>query len=126
MWTHRGKGNVTVADKGYIRYILNKIYPNSKSCPHITPKPGKQGRVFWLSGPPGAGKSTTCQLMAREKGYVYYEADATMQFINPFVDVHADNPTLATFEGKALKVSYAGLLHDKTGSGLVQLTSIQL
>ena len=42
--------------------------------------------------------------MARERGYVYYEADATFQFINPFVDVHADNPSLAGFEGKALKV----------------------
>ena len=75
-----------------------------QSCPHITPNREKKGRIFWLSGPPGAGKSTTCQLMAREKDYVYYEADATMQFINPFVDVHADNPTMAAFKGKALKV----------------------
>ena len=84
----------------------------SFSCPHITPQPEKPGRIFWLSGPPGAGKSTTCQLMARERGnFVYYEADATFQFINPFVDVHADNPSLAGFEGKALKVRGRDSIH---------------
>ena len=66
--------------------------------------PGKKGKIFWLSGPPGAGKSTTCQLMARKHDFVYYEADATMQFINPFVDLNVDNPTVAAFAGKSLKV----------------------
>ena len=80
------------------------IVSTSVSCPHIKPQPGKQGKIFWLSGPPGAGKSTTCQLMARKHDFVYYEADATMQFINPFVDLDADNPTVAAFAGKSLKV----------------------
>ena len=74
------------------------------SCPHIKPMPGKKGKIFWLSGPPGAGKSTTCQLMARKHDFVYYEADATMQFINPFVDLNVENPTVAAFAGKSLKV----------------------
>merc|ERR1719458_1149247 len=73
------------------------------SCPHITPKPGKPGKIFWLSGPPGAGKSTTCQLLARKNDYVYYEADATMQLINPFVPNDADNPSLAQMFQKSLK-----------------------
>ena len=75
------------------------------SCPHIKPQPGKQGKIIWLSGPPGAGKSTTCQLMARKHDFVYYEADATMQFINPFVDLNVENPTVAAFAGKSLKVN---------------------
>ena len=54
----------------------------SPSCPHITPKPGTSGKLFWLSGPPGSGKSTTCQLMARKNGYVYYEADCCFNFDN--------------------------------------------
>ena len=74
-------------------------------CPHITPTPGKQGKVYWLSGPPGAGKSTTCQLMAREKGFIYYEADCVMQMVNPFTDINADNPSVASFMAKPLKVS---------------------
>lgn len=74
------------------------------SCPHITPKPGQKGKLFWLSGPPGAGKSTTCQLMARDKGFIYYEADSTMQLINPFVDINVDNPTIASLTSRPLKV----------------------
>jgi len=72
-------------------------------CPHITPKPNQRGKLIWLSGPPGAGKSTTCQLMARDKDFIYYEADCTMQLINPFTDPNVDNPTVASFSSKPLK-----------------------
>ena len=81
-------------------YVLKTL----ARCPHITPKPEKQGRIFWLSGPPGTGKSTTCQLMARKKGYVYYEADATMALINPFIDINIENPSLSTMKGRPMKV----------------------
>ena len=43
--------------------------------------------------------------MARERGFVYYEADATMGLTNPFVDIFVDNPTMAMFSARALKVS---------------------
>ena len=72
--------------------------------PGFTPQPENQGKILFLSGPPGAGKSTTCQLMAREKGFRYYEADCMMQMINPFTDIYAENPTMASFTSKALKV----------------------
>ena len=75
-----------------------------KSCPHIVPRPGKPGKIYWFSGPPGAGKSTTSQLLARKNGYVYYEADATMALINPFIPVDVDNPSLAQMQQKSLKV----------------------
>ena len=80
------------------------VHENSHSCPHVKLQPGKQGKVFWLSGPPGAGKSTTCQLMAREKDFVFYEGDATSSFVNPFVDLNADNPSMATMSQKPVKV----------------------
>ena len=80
----------------------------------MTPQPEKQGKIFWLSGPPGAGKSTTCQLMARENGYVYYEADATTSFVNPFIDLEAENPSMATMQQKPVKVA---LLRSKAFSG---------
>ena len=69
-------------------------------------KPDQRGKLIWLSGPPGAGKSTTCQLMARDKDFIYYEADCIMQLINPFTDPNVDNPSVASFSSKPLKVAY--------------------
>ena len=84
---------------------------NLSSCPHITPQPGKKGRIFWLSGPPGAGKSTICQLLGRKEGFVYYEADAMMTFSNPFVPTNVDSPSLAHVQQKSLKVSKYPVSH---------------
>ena len=47
-------------------------------------QPEKRGKLLWFSGPPGVGKSTTAQRMARKNGYVYYEADCFGIFGNPF------------------------------------------
>ena len=66
--------------------------------------PDKPGKIFWLSGPPGAGKSTTGQMMARGGNYTYYEGDSVMQLLNPFVDLEAEDPTKAAFRSKPLKV----------------------
>ena len=67
-------------------------------------QPENQGKLVWLSGPPGAGKSTTGQLMSKEAEYVYLEADCTMNNLNPFVPPDVENPTIAAFQQKALKV----------------------
>ena len=62
--------------------------------------------LFILLGPPGAGKSTTCQLMAKEAGYVYYEADCTTNNLNPFIGTDVENPTIASLKQKPLKVFF--------------------
>ena len=64
---------------------------------------------MWLSGPPGAGKSTTAQLLGRHDDYVYYEADSMASFLNPFVPTDVDNPTFAAFSQKPLKVLFLNL-----------------
>ena len=56
-------------------------------------------------GPPGAGKSTTAQLFGRNHGYVYYEADCFMSQVNPFMDLNADDPSLAQVSQTPLSVS---------------------
>ena len=83
-------------------FLINEIF--HKSCPHIIPKPGKPGKIYWLSGPPGAGKSTTCHLLAKKNDYIYYEADATSQLKNPFIPVDVDDPAMAQMNQKSLKV----------------------
>ena len=55
-------------------------------------------------GPPGAGKSTSGQLLGRHHGYVYYEADCFGMFVNPFVDPNVDEPTLQIMKQTPLKV----------------------
>ena len=57
-----------------------------------------------MIGPPGSGKSTSGQLLGRNHGYVYYEADCFMMFSNPFVDPNIDEPTLQMPKQKPLKV----------------------
>ena len=42
--------------------------------------------------------------MARNHGYIYYEADCYMQFQNPFIDPKIDEPTLAIGLQTPLKV----------------------
>ena len=71
---------------------------------YIKAQPGKPGKLLWFSGPPGAGKSITAQLLARNNGYIYYEADCMSIFVNPFVDVNAPEPSIAQMNQKPLKV----------------------
>jgi hypothetical protein len=78
-------------------------HKDTPSCPYKF-QPENQGKLVWLSGPPGAGKSTTGQLMSREAGFVYLEVDCIMNFLNPFVPTDVENPSVAGFRQKALKV----------------------
>ena len=61
------------------------------------------GKIIWLSGAPGMGKSTTAQLLARKNGFVYYEADCFMALKNPYIALDVDNPSLASQSQKPLK-----------------------
>ena len=44
-------------------------------------------------------------MLGRHDDYVYYEADCTGNFLNPFVPTDVDNPTIAAFRQKPLKVT---------------------
>ena len=72
---------------------------------HYKIQPENQRKLVWLSGPPGVGKSTTAQLLSKNAGFVYYEADCTMSFLNPFISPNEENPSEASFKQKPLKVS---------------------
>ena len=65
--------------------------------------PGREGKLVWLSGAPGLGKSTSGMLLARNEGYVYYEADAFGANMNPYVSTEVEEPTLAMITQQFLK-----------------------
>ena len=49
------------------------------------------------------GKSTSAQILARENGYVYYEADCFDKIKNPYVPLDAEDPSMAQIKQKPLK-----------------------
>ena len=65
--------------------------------------PDKPGKLIWISGGPGLGKSTSGLVLAKKFGYVYYEADAFMSYVNPYVPLNVEEPTLATAKQNFLK-----------------------
>ena len=61
------------------------------------------GRVLWISGAPGMGKSTSAQILGKNHGYVYYEGDSFGSLRNPFNKIDSDNPSLDQIKMKNLK-----------------------
>ena len=49
------------------------------------------------------GKSTSAQMLARNQGYVYYEADCFGGLKNPFVPLDVSDPSMAQMNQKVLK-----------------------
>ena len=61
------------------------------------------GRVLWISGAPGMGKSTSAQILGRNHSYVYYEGDSFGGLKNPFNKIDSENPSLDQIKMKNLK-----------------------
>ena len=52
-------------------------------------EPGKPGKLLFLIGPPGSGKSTTALELAQNYGYKYYEGDCFIgHMANPYVPLY--------------------------------------
>jgi len=66
-------------------------------------QPDKKGKILWFTGAPGMGKSTCAQLLARNHGYVYYEADCFGSLLNPYIPLDVDNPSMAKMYQKPVK-----------------------
>jgi len=74
-------------------------------------QPERQGRLIWITGPPGLGKSTSAQLLSREHGFVYYEGDCFFGLRNPYIPANVENPSLA--QSKQRKFVGAGVKERK-------------
>ena len=66
-------------------------------------QPEKKGKIIWLSGAPGMGESTSAQMLGRDHGYVYYEADCFASMKNPYVPLDVESPSMAQMKQKVLK-----------------------
>ena len=95
--------------------IVEKLgdYADPISCPPCPYPlvPGAGGRLVWITGYPGTGKSTAAQIMARNHGqhalhfshylvlhipgYVFFEGDCFGRLLNPYIPVMAENASLA-------------------------------
>ena len=64
-------------------------------CPFVVPNPDQEGKLIWLTGPPGSGKSITSQYFAKTHGFIHYQGDCFTEFLNPFTDLEADEATLS-------------------------------
>jgi len=70
---------------------------------HFKIQPEYQGKLLWISGPPGLGKSTTAQILGKMAEWVYYEADAFMSMVNPYIPLDVEDPSMAQMKQKPLK-----------------------
>jgi len=75
--------------------IANDGDPIDAPPSHYKLEPERQGKLVWLTGPPGLGKSTTAQILSRDHGYVYYEGDCFFTARNPYIPPDTENPSIA-------------------------------
>ena len=64
-------------------------------------RPGKLGKIAYLTGPPGSGKSTIAGHIAKQDSWVFYEGDGFLWGFNPYVfpnesqvDARSEKPAL--------------------------------
>ena len=55
-------------------------------------QPSKRSKIVFISGIPGAGKTTSAFKLA-QMGYVYYEGDCFMHLLNPYIPLDVEDPT---------------------------------
>lgn len=76
--------------------------PVDEPSSHYKLQPENQGKLVFISGAPGLGKSTSGHILSKTSDYVYYEADAFMSHVNPYIPPDAEEPSLATLKQKFL------------------------
>ena len=82
--------------------LLSSEHINHRSHPYKV-QPENQGKLIFISGASGSGKSTTALKLAQKEGFVYYEVDGFMSLRNPYIPLDAEEPSLATSKQKRIR-----------------------
>ena len=69
---------------------------------HYKVEPERQGKLVWITGAPGLGKSTTAQMLSRHHGFVFYEGDCFFGLRNPYIPSDVPEASMAQFKQKKL------------------------
>merc|ERR1712038_953741 len=86
-------------------YLLFKDAGQPADAPpnHYKVQPNNVGKLVWISGAPGSGKSTVAHLLSKQFGYVYYEGDAFFDHLNPYIPPDVDDPSNACHQQMRLR-----------------------
>merc|ERR1711983_214161 len=82
--------------------LLSSEHINDRSHPYKV-QPENQGKLIFISGAPGSGKSTTALKLAKKEGFVYYEGDGFIFLRNPYIPLDAEEPSFATSKQKRIR-----------------------
>ena len=94
-----------------ILLVFGKEYDDVKAPKTFYPiEPEKIGKLLFLSGPPGSGKSTIALQLAKDYGYKYYEGDCFFWTrCNPYIPLDSVEPHTALGRQPKMKVSLLAL-----------------
>ena len=93
---------IKMSENEYIDF-KNSADPADAPSHHYKIQPEFQGKLIFISGAPGLGKSTAALSLSQQKEYVYYEGDAFGAYTNPYIPPNVKEPSLATWKQKPLK-----------------------
>ena len=91
-----------MSEEEYLAF-MNNADPADAPPSHYKLQPEFQGKLIWVTGAPGLGKSTSGLYLSKMAGYVYYEADAWGMNVNPYIPPDVEEPSLATCKQKPLR-----------------------
>ena len=111
-----------ITEEEYVA-LKNSGDPADAPPHHYKVQPEYDGRLIFISGAPGFGKSTSGLMLSKMAGYVYYEADAFTMHVNPYIPPDVEDATLATLKQKPL-IGLSQERIDAVTNGLTQLMTM--
>ena len=104
------KSSIKTVPIGYFTWItqeeadLKAISGDPIAAPpsHYKVEPERQGKLVWITGAPGLGKSTTAQMLSRHHSFVFYEGDCFFGLRNPYIPSDVPEASMAQFKQRKL------------------------